>query len=645
MKNIEKIFAVFVLAVLLAPCLAFADGGIVLFDPYSDRWDYADETNQQAFINYDQGIEKMILSVGAGDLQAGKAMWIFPVPADPDKVSVDVVAQLPKLQGEEISEKARSNLDDAGRWLAASQIYTLPFAFLSRNTLSASGPPQGASLSTGGGSLKNALVPDVVVFEHVEKEGITSEIVTARTVQGFNEYFSKKGLQINSTSIPVLQNYIGKKYSFVVSWMEQKELFLTDDDIEKILSKGHYPRLSFSGGKPSEAENQAYKLVQKLDDKYPGFNEKMREPANDWKYALSPDELNDLKQGVKDHPEILQLLGKNQKGVFVTFPAEKIYFPLMPTSVYGSKIVPAQIRVLGHVTPDVFPDIKSFTKTEYFRDKSAQLIDVRYNGFYNGVTEDVKYTKIEINAPSKYFTDDLWMENSAPLRTYYQSFIADQALPEFAILLVLCSAITGLLAGWLLFGEWRNWEGVKKFGLIGLANCFTILGLIAVILPAKTAKDLQDAASLMKSVKEKGYYWRRRISLGIMIVDFPFLLVSILMLFFVIPQEFSHWYAYSDSFLGMFISPLVLMTLVPIIIFLPAVLLGGRIKEGDKQLFEELKQKNYSSWTFQPKDRRKIRFIVLYSIFFLIISWIIVKLLVLSVGGHIINPGNFGTKF
>jgi len=128
----------------------------------------------------------MILSVGVGDLKEGKTMWIFPVPADPNKVAVDVITKLPILRGEEISEKAQSNLDNAKKWLQATQIYTIPFTFLFRNTLSASSLSQSTGFSNSlGGSLKSALKPDVIVYEHLEKEGITSETVTAQTAQGF----------------------------------------------------------------------------------------------------------------------------------------------------------------------------------------------------------------------------------------------------------------------------------------------------------------------------------------------------------------------------------------------------------------------------------------------------------------------------
>ncbi|MEK7161003.1 MAG: hypothetical protein AAB724_03165 [Patescibacteria group bacterium] len=51
-----------------------------------------------------------------------------------------------------------------------------------------------------------------------------------------------------------------------------------------------------------------------------------------------------------------------------------------------------------------------------------------------------------------------------------------------------------------------------------------------------------------------------------------------------------------------------------------------RIKIEDKSLFEQLKSAGYSSWSFQPKDRMKIAFNPIFSISFLLVSWLLIKL-------------------
>jgi hypothetical protein len=167
----------------------------------------------------------------------------------------------------------------------------------------------------------------------------------------------------------------------------------------------------------------------------------------------------------------------HQRGIFVTFPTKNIYFPMLPTSVYGSKTIPATIRVIGHVSPKVFEDIKSYTQTEYYIDSDAKFGE-DLESFYGGQSRNVKYTKIDIAAPSKLLTDDLWIGRHSPLRTYYSSFVAMHPGICTILLLILTSFITGILAGWIIFTESRR--NILPLGLIGLSNCLSLVGLIVV---------------------------------------------------------------------------------------------------------------------------------------------------------------------
>ena len=102
--QLKILLPLIIVSILLLPSLtipnsALADGMIIRPDPYSDRWDYLGESNQQAFINYEDGLEKMILSIGMEET-SGNAVWIFPVPSEPNKVVIDVVTQFPKKQNQ-----------------------------------------------------------------------------------------------------------------------------------------------------------------------------------------------------------------------------------------------------------------------------------------------------------------------------------------------------------------------------------------------------------------------------------------------------------------------------------------------------------------------------------------------------------------
>ncbi len=101
-----------------------------------------------------------------------------------------------------------------------TQIYTIPFVMLSMSFVRTFGT-EGINAPT---SMKGRdIEQDVVVYEHLEKEGITSEIITAKTAVGLYDYLKNKKLKIGSGSIPVLDNYIGKEYSFVASWISSPE--------------------------------------------------------------------------------------------------------------------------------------------------------------------------------------------------------------------------------------------------------------------------------------------------------------------------------------------------------------------------------------------------------------------------------------
>lgn len=419
-----------------APFSALADGMVILPDPYSDRWDYTGETNQDAFISYENGVEKMILSIGLQN--SGTAFWIFPLPAGPDKIVIDVINSLPNLSGENVSEKAKSNLLDIKKILQISQLYTIPFM-----TLYSYNYPAYSMDATGIGIFNKTpgRESDVVVHEHLDKEGLTTEIITAKTASALYDYMKGKGLNINSGEIPVLKNYVGKNYSFVASWISQAP---------------------YQSPVPEQGTGMPY------------YNQ------DSYYYQAS------------------------QKGVLVSFPTNRIYYPLLPTSVYGSKAVPATIRVFGFVSPEIFKDIKGYTKVSYFTDNYASL-GSGLESFYTGSLSNVKYTKIEMNAPSKLLTDDLWMEKTAPFKAHFGFFVSKNLPALTIVLLALSSIIASALAGLLVFKESRNKKGFIKYSLLGLSNLITIIGFIIAVTFVKTIIVKEEDKELFNELKKRGY--------------------------------------------------------------------------------------------------------------------------------------------
>jgi len=521
------------------PKSVLADGIMIKPDPYSDRWDYSDESNQQAFINYDNGLQKMIISVGFEGENSNGVVWLFPVPADPNKVTIDVVKSLPQLSGEEISKKAKFNLDDTTEFLQMTQIYTIPFVLFSR-TLGTAGTKSIENILGAPDGFSRDIEQDVIIYEHLEKEGIASEIITAKTTTGLYNYLRSKELKIESGSIPVLDNYIGKEYSFVVSWINSPE----------------------------------------------------------------------------------KIISTQNRGVFVTFPTKDIYYPMLPTSVYGSKIVPATIRVIGHVSPKVFQDIKSYTKVDYYIDSYVSFADDLKN-FYSGRNQDIKYTKIKINAPSKFLTDDLWISSFSPIKTYYSTFIAKHPVIIAIILLIISSLITGILVGWITFKALR--KNIFKLGLVGLSNCLSIFGLLITIALVSTKEKNESVEPVLTEIKQRGYFWKRKLAAILLLADVPFLVISL----FVIPgliEELAD--LFGSGYFNATGQLILVLVSVAVLVF---SLVIKRIKPEDKNLFEQLKLNNYSSWSFQPKDKMKYVFVPVFSVVFLIVSWLVVKLVAFTV--------------
>ncbi|HOK34729.1 MAG TPA: hypothetical protein PLB19_01145 [Candidatus Paceibacterota bacterium] len=515
-----SIASILLILPLIMPNFVLADGMIINIDPYSDRWDYLNESNQQAFINYEDGLEKMILSIGL-EKTSENAVWIFPVPAEPTEVAIDVVTRLPKFIGEDIFERAKSNLFIIRNSLLATQIYPIPFFNWGVHVLDVS----DISIWLGDKSKT-----DVIVHEHLDKEGLTTEIITARTAQSLYQYLQDKNLKIEEGSIPVIDHYIGKKFTFVVSWISENPVVTPETQLK-------------------------------------------------------------------------------QRGVFVTFPTEEIYYPLLPTSVYGSEIIPITIKIIGYRSPKIFEEIKNYTEVKYFInnlivDSDVNEIEINkgideLENFYSDSSENDKYTKIEIKAPSKFLVDDLWINPEAPLKVYYSSFIAQYGVLIEIILLILISMVASIVAGWLIFRDLRNKNGIFKLALVGLSNCFSLIGLIIATIFLRTKAEDEKVSSLLKEIKQKGYMWKRRLAVILLIVV-----------------------------LSLFISGLLssLDFIVPFLV-LVFTLFIRRIKPEDKPLFAQLKSAGYSLWLFIPKDKRKFIFVPLFSLIFVNISLLIVKLI------------------
>ena len=579
-----------------APNPAVADGMILTV--YKDRWDFSDEKSQQAIINYQNGIQKMIIAVGYNQIQKDqKAVWIFPVPADPSQIRLDIISAFPDWRGEEIYAVANKNLDNIWAWHCLTQLWSVPFYF------STSMETQGlVDIKVFGFGYSSMPQREVNVIEHLEKEGIVSELVTARTAKGLYEYLKAKGLNVAPGALPVFDHYIGNQYSFVVSWINPSETLLSRQDAEKLLfrhlNQNIWPA-SFS------------KFIDDLKQKYAAFGL----AGNDRNFLASSEGRpikDEVVWAIPKNPSLInsKLAPVQQKGISVTFPTKEIYFPLLPTSVYGKKIVPATIRVMGLVSPKIFESIKGYVETKYYQKDSHDLAKDILS--FPRISKRDYYTKIDINAPSNSFVDDLWMQNQAPQEIYSALFVIKHQGIIGIVLFIILSMATSIFSGWFVFPDMRKHK--LKLALLGLLNFTTIYGVIIATVLMRTKNQCPEEKLMLEKLSQK--INPRRITVGTLLILpwLPFLLFGIFILFVThVDPPKDLWF-------------ILICYIFPILGIVGGLALR-RVGKENKQLIAQFKMMKYSTWSLQPKDKMKIIFVPFFSIFFLLLSLLIIDFL------------------
>lgn len=377
----------------LVPALAFGDG--IVIKPHKDGWRPGIENSQQAIITHAGGIQRLIVAVDIEETEAESMVWLLPVPAGPRDITVDVLVSFPRVIGTEVYGGALENLKNMRFAAAGSQLWPVAVLLVGGEMLfslidSWDSRKREASRPAAAAAKGDA----VTVHAHVEKEGMTIEVITAREVSAIYGYLESKGLKLGAGALPALDTYIGKDYSFIASWV-------TPD--------------------PS-ARREGY-----------------------------------------------------TRGLDLRFPTKDLFFPLLPTSGYGERVVPASIRIAGFVTPQLFPDIERHTAVGY------HVAHIQEGSFEPAAMR--RYTKIDIGAPAKAYTQDLWISSAPPQRSGLELATQVTAHPvvTFFLLLLPVSVVASILAGSLVYRGLRTRLGAARFALMGLANGISLLGILFLL--------------------------------------------------------------------------------------------------------------------------------------------------------------------
>ena len=257
------------------------------------------------------------------------------------------------------------------------------------------------------------------MHESFAKFGVTAELISAPSSLAFQEYLAQRGLAAESGDFEVMDEEF-PDYSWVVYWIS------SPTEAERLMEGAEY---------------QAYDY----DSQNPGIR---------------------------------------TLGVSVFFPAEAIYFPPKThVRLREDNRVPLLLYILDHVSPEPYKEIAGSTEVSLYVEKTGHVERFdKFRRFFGGkVREPISYTKIEINAAADDFVDDLWISPapSVGVRLHGTS-IYFYTWVWVVVLMVLCSLISALLAGLLVYR--RYGLSPARFSMLGIFNVFTVLGVLFAFL-------------------------------------------------------------------------------------------------------------------------------------------------------------------
>jgi len=348
------IFYIFLTFSILLPSLLYADGGVYQYDLY-DKPTLVDETEQNCYINYRNGIQKMILEVNAkSNTKAKSIIWLFPVPALPKDIKLDILDKTPLIHGGLLSGHYLMYYDNIIRTFYATQLFRPLFNIT-------------YIIDIG---LSNKTDPGVLLFNKVEKLGMTTFVLSAKNADALEKFMFERKIHFPIEFKKIIQDYIYKDYSFVVSYVSDQ---------------------------------------QTIDKTY------------------------------------------HKLALYMTFTTPKIFFPLKPTSIYNSSIIPINIYVMGYVMPEIFDSIYLFTKYSYKFNNDYKLNDNFDDFLFNESVENkLRFTNITIEGQSNKLTDDLWINTKATKPNILQ-FLIDHSYIFGYIFFLIVSCVSSLLSGYIIF--------------------------------------------------------------------------------------------------------------------------------------------------------------------------------------------------
>jgi hypothetical protein len=414
------------MAMPLVAAPAMADGVSWKTTTNWEVWSHVEERSQFSIINFKGGYEKMIiaLQVDESELQSGTRMfWLFPIPSEPQNASVDVVSEVPRLEGPPYSDRIKEEVSTDMMWyycVLGSQLWTAVFAPFYAYTL---------TLGTGGGGSGQ----QVGVFDAADKYGLHTEVISADNASNLQTYLASQGIAIPSSDQTIVSDYISSGFCFVSTRIDNLNDFRENATVRTDGSDRYY-MMGVEADFPSEEIFFPLKLTSAYGDSDIPITVQVLDFVDISTRPIGPS----LEVGAS-YDEL-----------------EGEYVLRDPYYYYG--YYPARSNESVNQT-------LAFFEEQIGTDWASHLT-------YHYSLWMERFTEIHIDGRASSLNNDLLMKDGPPSSiAMTEFFIANPQIIIIAIFISI-SAITGLIVGYLLD---RNVKRIPEYLLIGLSNVFTVL--------------------------------------------------------------------------------------------------------------------------------------------------------------------------
>jgi len=394
---------------------ATADGYSSSYYSMLERWEALAEKDQFCIINYHDGIEKMVVKIqldGRELRSSDKVAWLFPVPGDPESVSVKHFQATPMFYGDSLGSAVLDRVADSTSWGVAlgTQLYTIPAVVTTY------------LLTSGFGSASGGRDSEFVeVSSALEQYGVTSEVLTAQSPAALDDYLVLKGLTLPQEAQAITADYLDGDHSFVLSWISDVPTFLEE--------ASRMPEVdAYSVGVCVEFPSDDIFFPLKMTSAY----------------------------GELEIPITVQIVGHVTPKAYPSSDDLSFSFKYDVQEFFGP----------------VYRSSMNYTEYEedydyFFSEQIAGNDGKRH-------FKSIDYTEVIFDGPASELSEDLLLSDSRPLVVSTLNLVYDYPWLVVLTVFVWVSCVSSFIACTIIFG-W-NARLAWTYVILGLANLLTIVG-------------------------------------------------------------------------------------------------------------------------------------------------------------------------